>query len=50
MRGIHWLVAAMALVGVGLLWGALGVLGFSFTLPATRLAVADLDGTVDPYR
>lgn len=28
------------------LWGALGVLGFSFTLPATRLAVSELDGTV----
>jgi drug/metabolite transporter (DMT)-like permease len=27
-------------------WGALGVLGFSFSLPATRLAVAELDGTV----
>jgi drug/metabolite transporter (DMT)-like permease len=28
------------------MWGALGVLGFSFSLPATRLAVADLDPTV----
>jgi drug/metabolite transporter (DMT)-like permease len=28
------------------LWGALGVLGFSFTLPATKLAVSELDGTV----
>ena len=27
----------------GLLLGAIGVLGFSFSLPATRLAVADLD-------
>ena len=27
----------------GLLFGFLGVLGFSFSLPATRLAVADLD-------
>jgi drug/metabolite transporter (DMT)-like permease len=27
----------------GLLLGALGVLGFSFSLPATRVAVADLD-------
>jgi drug/metabolite transporter (DMT)-like permease len=27
----------------GLLLGALGVLGFSFSLPSTRLAVADLD-------
>jgi drug/metabolite transporter (DMT)-like permease len=26
-----------------LAWGALGVLGFSFSLPATRLAVKDLD-------
>ena len=30
----------------GFLLGALGVLGFSFTLPATRLAVAQLDPTV----
>lgn len=30
----------------GLLWGGVGVLAFSFSLPATRLAVADLDGTV----
>lgn len=29
-----------------MLWGALGVLGFSFTLPATRLAVSEIDGTV----
>jgi drug/metabolite transporter (DMT)-like permease len=27
-------------------WGGLGVLGFSFSLPATRLAVADLDPVV----
>jgi drug/metabolite transporter (DMT)-like permease len=27
-------------------WGFLGVLGFSFSLPATRLAVADLDPVV----
>ncbi len=30
----------------GFLLGALGVLGFSFTLPATRIAVAQLDATV----
>ena len=30
----------------GLVFGALGVLSFSLTLPATKLAVADLDGTV----
>ena len=30
----------------GLLFGALGVLIFSLTLPATRVAVQDLDGTV----
>lgn len=30
----------------GLAWGALGVLGFSFSLPATRLAVKDLDPLV----
>jgi hypothetical protein len=29
----------------GLLFGALGVLAFSVTLPATRLAVADLGKT-----
>lgn len=29
----------------GMLWGALGVLGFSLTLPATRTAVQALDGT-----
>lgn len=29
----------------GLLFGSLGVLSFSLTLPATKLAVADLDGT-----
>lgn len=29
----------------GLLLGGLGVLGFSFTLPATRVSVAELDGT-----
>ncbi|HZB92727.1 MAG TPA: hypothetical protein VE397_14875, partial [Stellaceae bacterium] len=27
-------------------WGALGVLGFSVTLPATRLAVSALDPTL----
>ncbi|WP_219904770.1 hypothetical protein [Stenomitos frigidus] len=31
---------------VGLIYGFLGVLTFSLTLPATRLAVADLDATV----
>jgi drug/metabolite transporter (DMT)-like permease len=30
----------------GALWGALGVVGFSLTLPATRLAVMELDGTL----
>jgi hypothetical protein len=29
----------------GLLFGALGVLAFSFTLPATRVAVPELGGT-----
>ncbi|MDQ2655117.1 MAG: DMT family transporter [Chloroflexota bacterium] len=33
-------------VRTGFLWGFVGVLAFSFTLPATRLAVADLGGTV----
>jgi drug/metabolite transporter (DMT)-like permease len=28
------------------LWGGLGVLGFSFSLPATRVAVGDLDASV----
>jgi drug/metabolite transporter (DMT)-like permease len=30
----------------GLLFGGLGVLSFSMTLPATKLAVAELDGTI----
>src|SRR5579864_2382428 len=30
----------------GLLWGVVGVVVFSLSLPATRLAVADLDATV----
>ena len=30
----------------GPLWGLIGVVGFSFTLPATRLAVMELDGTL----
>jgi drug/metabolite transporter (DMT)-like permease len=34
---------ALALAGPGVALGALGILGFSFSLPATRLAVADLD-------
>lgn len=33
-------------LGGAIACGALGVLAFSFTLPATRLAVHDLDGTV----
>src|SRR3954468_13475288 len=32
-----------ATLGPGVVLGALGILGFSFSLPATRLAVADLD-------
>ncbi len=28
------------------LWGAIGILGFSFTLPATRVAVGQIDGTI----
>jgi drug/metabolite transporter (DMT)-like permease len=35
-----------ALPSAALFWGAVGVVSFSFTLPATRLAVAELDGTV----
>ena len=34
---------AAGLLGPGAALGALGILGFSFSLPATRLAVADLD-------
>ena len=30
----------------GFVWGGLGVLAFSLTLPATRLAVAEIDGTL----
>ena len=35
--------SAHRLLGPGVAIGALGILGFSFSLPATRLAVADLD-------
>ena len=31
---------------LGLVYGFLGVLGFSLTLPATRAAVADLDPNI----
>ena len=34
------------LLNPGILWGVLGVLTFSLSLPATRLAVADMDGMV----
>ena len=43
-------IAAMSgrtrLLASGALWGLIGVVGFSFTLPATRLAVLELDGTL----
>ena len=35
--------ARRGVLGPGVAIGALGILGFSFSLPATRLAVADLD-------
>jgi drug/metabolite transporter (DMT)-like permease len=35
--------ALIARLPAGVALGALGILGFSFSLPATRLAVADLD-------
>ena len=35
--------ARRGVLGPGVALGALGILGFSFSLPATRLAVADLD-------
>src|ERR1700754_3850157 len=35
--------AHRGLLGPGVALGALGILGFSFSLPATRLAVHDLD-------
>ena len=35
--------SAHRLLGPGVAIGALGILGFSFSLPATRVAVADLD-------
>jgi len=38
--------AAPLLLGAGAFWGIIGVAGFSFTLPATRLAVMELDGTL----
>lgn len=34
------------LLASGALWGIIGVIGFSFTLPATRLAVMELDSTL----
>jgi drug/metabolite transporter (DMT)-like permease len=37
--------AARSVTQAAVLWGFLGVLGFSFSLPATRLAVEDLDPT-----
>lgn len=40
-----WRDRSFSLETVGLLYGFLGVLSFSFTLPATRLAVAGLDPT-----
>src|SRR6185312_12658288 len=36
-------VESNVIAPAGITLGALGVLGFSFSLPATRLAVADLD-------
>ena len=33
-------------LNTGFLWGTLGVLAFSMTLPATRVAVSDLDGVI----
>jgi drug/metabolite transporter (DMT)-like permease len=36
----------MRLFASGALWGLIGVVGFSFTLPATRFAVMELDGTL----
>jgi drug/metabolite transporter (DMT)-like permease len=38
--------ASLPRTTAGLVYGLVGVLAFSFTLPATRLAVADLDGTL----
>jgi drug/metabolite transporter (DMT)-like permease len=40
-----WRSRSLSLETVGLLYGFLGVLCFSFTLPATRLAVTELDPT-----
>src|SRR4051794_32661378 len=37
--------AARPVTQAALAWGFVGVLGFSFSLPATRLAVDDLDPT-----
>jgi len=36
----------IATMRAGYLWGFIGVLAFSFTLPATRLAVPELGGTI----
>jgi drug/metabolite transporter (DMT)-like permease len=39
-------VTLRGLASSAAVWGGLGVLAFSFSLPATRLAVADLDPTI----
>jgi drug/metabolite transporter (DMT)-like permease len=41
--GLRTVTATRGALPPGLLLGSLGILGFSFSLPATRLAVADLD-------
>src|SRR4051794_41823029 len=42
-NAIERLAITRVALGPGVALGALGILGFSFSLPATRLAVADLD-------
>src|SRR4051794_41826526 len=42
-RPITRAVRRRTTLGPGVVLGALGILGFSFSFPATRLAVADLD-------
>jgi drug/metabolite transporter (DMT)-like permease len=45
LRNASNAIADSRVTQAAVLWGFLGVLGFSFSLPATRLAVADLDPT-----
>lgn len=40
---LYWKIPHLNSENIGLIYGLLGVVGFSLTLPATRAAVLDLD-------